>query len=364
MAQKLALDCIIQGDCIEVLNRLPEKSVDMIFADPPYNLQLGGTLYRPNLTKVDAVDDAWDKFDSLNSYDDFTRAWLTACRRVLKNRGTLWVIGSYHNIYRVGAILMDVGYWILNDIVIDKVNAMPNFNGTRFANTHETLLWAQKKRGAPYTFNYQALKSGNEDRQMRSVWEIPICSGAERLMVNGKKAHTTQKPEALLYRVLISSTRPGDVILDPFFGTGTTGAVAKRLRRRWIGIERDTNYVAVAQRRIDAVTVPPFDEAIFTPSNKPKEKRIPFVRLLEAGLLQPGQELLLSKTQQKAVVLPDGALMYESQRGSIHQIGTKILGAPCNGWAHWLYWDSEETSWQSIDILRQKLQSLDKAAAS
>ncbi len=348
------LDRILPGDCVDVLQTLPAKSVDVIFADPPYNLQLQNDLYRPNLSKVDAVTDTWDQFDSASAYDDFTRAWLTACRRVLKDTGTLWVIGSYHNIYRVGTILMDLNYWLLNDIIWEKVNPLPNLKGTRFTNAHETLLWVQKCRGARYTFNYQALKAGNEDKQMRSVWQLPICTGAERLTSNGEKLHATQKPEALLWRILASSTRPGDVVLDPFFGTGTTGAVAKRLGRHWIGIERDQRYLALAQERIDRIAAGASDDPLFAPSNKPKLDRVPFIRLLEAGLLQPGQQLRFRRTTHVATVTADGALMYGGQRGSIHKIGTLLSGAPCNGWEHWFFRDESSDQWESINTLREK----------
>jgi site-specific DNA-methyltransferase (adenine-specific) len=369
------LDRIIQGDCIEQLKELPPKSIDVVFADPPYNLQLEGELYRPNMTKVDAVDDDWDKFESFKAYDSFTRKWLKACRRVLKDTGTLWVIGTYHNIYRVGKILMDLDYWILNEMIWIKTNNTPNFKGKRFANAHETLIWAQKHKRASYRFNYQALKIANTDeteKQMRSPWEISeedddelnvwewestILSRAERKQIfNGHKVHSTQKPEALLHRVIISSTNLGDVILDPFFGSGTTGAVAKKLRRHWIGIERDPKYVEVAQARIDAAAPSSDNLEVYQPSNKPKEPRLPFIRLLESGLLQPGQELRLdNKTGAVAVVAADGALIYNGQRGSIHQISTQIMGAPCNGWAHWHYHDAEAGEWRAIDTLRQKL---------
>lgn len=344
---------ILQGDCIEIMNGLPEGSVDLIFADPPYNLQLQGDLFRPNMTRVDAVTDAWDQFASNEAYDTFTRRWLAACRRVLKDTGTLWVIGSYHNIYRVGAILMDLDYWILNDVVWAKTNPLPNLKGTRFTNAHETLLWAQKHRGARYTFHYHAMKTANDDVQMRSVWEIPICTGSERITVNGHKAHTTQKPEALLARVLLSSTNPGDIVLDPFFGSGTTGAVATRLHRRWIGIERDPDYVAIARQRISAIT-PDADPALYTPSNKPRLRRIPFIQLLEMGLLRPGQQLSFDKTGICATITADGALEYAQQRGSIHKIGSQISGAPCNGWEHW-YFQAEDATWQPIDLLRQRV---------
>lgn len=354
MAVTLPLDQILHGDCIEHLDALPEASIDVIFADPPYNLQLQGDLFRPNMTRVAAVTDSWDQFDSLQAYDDFTRRWLTACRRVLKDTGTLWVIGSYHNIYRVGAILMDLGYWILNDIVWEKLNPLPNFKGTRFANAHETLLWAQKQPGARYTFHYHALKSANEDVQMRSVWRFPICSGSERISVNGRKAHSTQKPEALLARVLLSSTNPGDVVLDPFFGTGTTGAVAKRLRRRWIGIERDPRYIKVARRRIDAVTPAADDADLYMPSDKPRPTRIPFTDLLDLGWLQPGDVLRFARNGHEARITADGSLDLGGQRGSIHKLGTLLQGAPCNGWEHWHFFDAETNTWQPLDVLRQR----------
>lgn len=351
----IPLDQIILGDCVEVMNALPEKSVDVIFADPPYNLQLQGDLYRPNLTKVDAVDDDWDRFASFADYDAFTRAWLTACRRVLRDTGTLWVIGSYHNIYRVGALLQELGYWILNDVIWAKTNPMPNFKGTRFANAHETLIWAQKRQGARYTFNYHAMKTGSDDLQMRSVWELPICSGAERLTVNSSKAHATQKPEALLYRIILSSTLPGDLVLDPFFGSGTTGAVAKKLGRRWLGIERDPRYTALAQARIDAVAPPPPGAAVYAPTTKPKPPRVPFLRLLEAGLLQPGDRLRLGESDLYAAVTADGALIHGDLRGSIHKVGTALLRAPCNGWVHWRYYDGAAAGWLPLDTLRQRL---------
>lgn len=355
MTSSTPLDCILHGDCIDVLKTLPEKSVDLVFADPPYNLQLQGDLFRPNMSKVDAVSESWDKFDSAATYDAFTRDWLTACRRVLKDTGTLWVIGSYHNIYRVGTILMDLNFWMLNDIIWEKLNPTPNMRGTRFTNAHETLLWVQKCRGARYTFNYHALKAGNEDKQMRSVWQLPICTGTERLTSNGEKLHATQKPEALLWRILASSTAPGDVVLDPFFGTGTTGAVAKKLGRHWIGIEQDERYVALARERIERIRAVAADDPALAPSNKPKMPRVPFIRLLETGLLQPGQQLRFRRTAHIATVTADGALLYQGQRGSIHKIGTLLSGAPCNGWEHWFFRkDDNHDQWESINTLREK----------
>ncbi len=351
----LPLDQIILGDCTDVLAELPAQSVDLIFADPPYNLQLQNDLWRPNFTKVDAVDDTWDKFDGFADYDAFTRDWLTACQRVLKPTGTLWVIGTYHNIHRVGAILMDLGYWILNEIVWIKANPMPNFRGVRFTNAHETLIWAKTSEKARYNFHYRAMKALNHGKQMRSDWTIPLCSGGERLRVNGEKAHSTQKPEALLERVILASSSPGDVVLDPFFGTGTTGAVAKRLSRRWIGIEREAAYVAVAQARIDQVEAEPLEDV--DPASTP---RIPFKRLIAEGLIQPGQMLIFRRDPAlMALVRADGKLQYGDHRGSIHQVARAIMGAPCNGWQHWYYADASGDL-QPLDLLRQQINTRDE----
>lgn len=349
----LPLNQIIQGDCIEILNSLPEKSIDLIFADPPYNLQLSQELWRPNLTKVDAVDDTWDQFSSFEEYEAFTRAWLSACRRVLKDTATIWVIGSYHNIYRVGVVLQDLGFWILNDIVWVKTNPMPNFRGVRFTNAHETLLWAQKRKGARYTFNYQDMKALNDDLQMRSDWVLPLCTGDERVKFDGRKAHSTQKPEALLYRVILSSSNPGDVVLDPFFGTGTTGAVSKRLRRHWIGLERDEEYVGVAQKRIDGIQAPAGDETLFASSSGRKTRRVPFGRLLEVGLIQPGQILYLGESGNvEAVVRVEASIQRGELVGSIHKLAKQLLGAPANGWEKWYYVDKQGDRWP-IDRLRK-----------
>ncbi len=350
----LPLDRIIQGDCIEELNRLPENSIDLIFADPPYNLQLQGELWRPNMTRVDAVDDDWDQFADFAAYDTFSDAWLRACRRVLKETGTIWVIGTYHNIFRVGKLMQDIGFWILNDVAWVKTNPMPNFRGVRFTNAHETLIWAQKQRGARYTFNYQVMKRLNDGKQMRSDWELPICSGDERLKLNGQKAHTTQKPEALLYRVILASSNPGDVVLDPFFGTGTTGALAKMLHRRWIGIERDETYIRLAAERIAAVQPPPFEEEVFLFQNKRSRPRVPFGTLLEQGLLQPGQSLYFGREgEAQAKILADGSLKGDGFVGSIHQVASRIKNAPCNGWEHWYYEDSHTGQRRVIDELRE-----------
>jgi site-specific DNA-methyltransferase (adenine-specific) len=360
---KLPVDQILLGDCIEILNSLPEKSIDLIFADPPYNLQLSQELWRPNLTKVDAVNDAWDQFPSFEEYDAFTRNWLTACRRVLKDTGTIWVIGSYHNIYRVGGILQDLGFWILNDIIWVKTNPMPNFRGVRFTNAHETLLWAQKDKGARYTFNYQDMKALNDDLQMRSDWFLPICTGAERVKLNGQKAHSTQKPEALLYRIILSSSNPGDIVLDPFFGTGTTGAVAKKLHRHWIGIERDEEYVRVAEERINGIQVPAYDETLFGSSSGRKARRVPFSRLLETGLILPGQTLYLgAKGDIEAVVRADASILSGTLAGSIHKVAKQLLDAPANGWEKWYYAD-EHGQKHPIDRLRKRYIEMEKGTS-
>jgi len=345
------------GDCIEVLNSLPAGSVDLVFADPPYNLQLAGDLHRPNNSRVDGVEDAWDQFDDFAAYDAFTRDWLTAARRVLKDTGTLWVIGSYHNIYRVGAVLQDLGFWILNDVVWRKTNPMPNFRGKRFTNAHETLLWCSRSQDQKsYTFNYEAMKVLNDDLQMRSDWLLPICSGKERLKdEDGRKAHPTQKPEALLQRVLLASTKTGDVVLDPFFGTGTTGAVAKRLRRDFVGIEADETYAEIARERIAEIE-PLQGEDIEVARSKRQEKRIPFGWLIERGLLDPGTTLYDQRRRYAARVRVDGSLVSESARGSIHKLGAELQGADaCNGWTFWYFEDRGKLV--PIDVLRQKLRA-------
>lgn len=353
---QLPVDRIIQGDCLEVLARLPEDSVDLIFADPPYNMQLNGDLWRPNNTRVDGVTDRWDHFDSLEDYDYFTRAWLSACQRVLKETATIWVIGTYHNIYRVGAILQDLGYWILNDVIWVKTNPMPNFKGVRFTNAQETLIWAQKERGARYTFNHHTMKALNGDLQMRSDWHLSLCTGRERIKVNGSKAHTAQKPESLLYRVITSSSNPGDIVLDPFFGTGTTGAVAKKLQRHWIGIEKESSYVELARLRIDAVEVASEDDQVYNTEDKGRKQRIPFGALLEYGLLLPGQHLYFDKQEDvSAVILASGHLRRNEITGSIHQVAKAIQNSPCNGWEHWYYSEPGSGELVVIDYLRQRL---------
>ena len=359
------LDRVIQGDCLEVLPTLPPESVDLVFADPPYNLQLSQALYRPNSTAVDGVDDRWDRFDGFADYDRFTRDWLSACRRVLKPEGSLWVIGSYHNIYRVGAILQDLGYWLLNDVLWIKTNPMPNFRGARFTNAHETLLWASKSKRSRYTFNYHAMKALNDGKQMRSDWVLPICSGSERIRVDGRKAHSAQKPEALLYRVLLASSRPGELVLDPFFGVGTTGAVAKRLGRHWIGIEREPSYVSLAEDRIRTVEAEWLDPDIHEADGRRRAaERVPFAALLEAGLLRPGQRLYFQRDRLLAArVKPDGNLRQNGLEGSIHQVGRALAGGPCNGWEHW-YFRNRTGELCAIDELRQRLRSEPRPSAA
>ncbi len=355
-AHALPLNQILSGDCIEVMNSLPEGSVDLIFADPPYNLQLKGDLHRPDNSLVDAVDDHWDQFDSFRAYDDFTQNWLAAARRILKPNGAIWVIGSYHNIFRVGAELQNQGYWLLNDVVWRKSNPMPNFRGKRLTNAHETMIWASKSENAKYTFNYEALKALNEGIQMRSDWLLPICNGGERLKnARGEKAHPTQKPEALLHRVLLASTNPGDVVLDPFFGTGTTGAVAKRLGRDFIGIEREADYREIAAARIAKIRR--FDSsALQVSTGKRAEPRIPFGQLVERGLLNPGEELHSGNGRHRAKIRADGTLVALDTKGSIHQVGAKLEGAPsCNGWTYWHFRRDGKTV--PIDMLRQQLRS-------
>jgi modification methylase len=353
----LPLDKIVVGDCIAAMEKLPAGSIDLVFADPPYNLQLERELTRPDTSVVDAVDDDWDKFSSFADYDSFTRAWLLQCRRVLKPDGALWVIGSYHNIFRVGTILQDLGFWVLNDVVWRKANPMPNFKGRRFTNAHETLIWAA--RGAEtkrYTFHYEALKGGNDDLQMRSDWFIPLCTGEERLKdAAGRKVHPTQKPEALLARVLLSSTNPGDVILDPFFGTGTTGAVAKKLGRHFIGLERDQGYVKAAQARIDAAV--PIDVAAYsTAPAKRTEPRIPFLSVVEAGLIRPGETLVDERRRHIAIVRADGTLAMGPIVGSIHKSGALAQGLPsCNGWTFWCV--ERNGKLVSIDTFRTTLRA-------
>ncbi len=336
MVRPAFVDTIIKGDCVAALEQLPSHSIDVVFADPPYNLQLAGGLTRPDQSVVDAVDDAWDQFASFEAYDAFTRAWLLAVRRVLKPDGALWVIGSYHNIFRVGTMLQDLGFWILNDIVWRKTNPMPNFRGKRFTNAHETMIWASRGRESRYTFNYEAMKAFNDDVQMRSDWLLPICTGGERLKdADGQKVHPTQKPEALIARVMLASTKPGDIVLDPFFGSGTTGAVAKRLGRHYVGVEREQVYIDAATARIAAVETAPA-AALELLRGKKAEPRVPFGALVERGLVQAGEILTAASGRYQARVRADGSVESGSHTGSIHRVGALVQGFDaCNGWTFW-----------------------------
>lgn len=350
----LELDTIIEGNCIEVLKSIPDESIDLIFADPPYNLQLNQELWRPNQTRVDAVDDVWDQFPDLATYDQFSMEWLSECRRVLKKDASIWVIGTYHNIFRLGKMMQDLGFWFLNDVVWIKSNPMPNFRGVRFTNAHETLIWACREKQGKYTFNYHGMKALNNNLQMRSDWQIPICTGKERLKVDGVKAHSTQKPEALLFRVIVSSTNPGDIILDPFFGTGTTGAVAKKTHRHWIGIERDAGYIKLARERLNQINPLEFDETIFDVRDEKRSRpRVPFGNLLESGLLNAGDFLYFNGDREiKAVIKLDGNLVIQDFTGSIHKAARFMNGGkPSNGWEHW-YYESESGDLKKIDDLR------------
>ncbi|VAW14379.1 Type II restriction adenine-specific methylase [hydrothermal vent metagenome] len=336
LSASLPIDTILVGDCIKHMNALPAASVDLVFADPPYNLQLEQGLTRPDQSKVKGVDDHWDRFDSFADYDRFTKEWLKAARRVLKPDGAIWVIGSYHNIFRVGAMLQDLDFWLLNDVIWHKANPMPNFRGTRFTNAHETLIWAAREQKSRVTFNYDALKLSNDDIQMRSDWTFPICTGAERLKdANNKKVHPTQKPQALLFRILLATSKAGDVVLDPFFGTGTTGAVAKMLGRHFIGIERENTYINAALKRIAAVK-PNSGQIIEITRSKRQAPRVPFGSLVEQGLVRAGTKLFDAKNKYQAVVRIDGSIQSGQHCGSIHKVGALVQNAPaCNGWTFW-----------------------------
>ena len=346
----MKLNQIINGNCIEVMKTIKDQSIDLVFADPPYNLQIQNELHRPDQSKVHGVSDDWDKFSSFDNYDKFTKNWLKECKRILKETGTLWTIGSYHNIFRVGYIIQNLGFWILNDVVWLKTNPMPNFKGTRFTNAHETLIWASKSKNAKYTFHYDAMKSLNGEKQMRSDWALPICNGKERLKLNGEKVHPTQKPESLLSRIVLSTTNPGDTILDPFFGSGSTGAVAKKYGRNWIGIESNQKYILQAEKRINNINRLNDNEIEVTKSKK-HEKRIPFGALLERGLLQPGELLFDGRKKWFAKVRADGSVISDNSKGSIHSVGAKVQGLPaCNGWTFWNVEIKGQTI--SIDSLR------------
>lgn len=346
-------EMIFNDECVSFMQDMPSKSVDLIFADPPYNLQLSKELLRPNNSKVDGVTEDWDKFESFRDYDKFTKSWLKEAKRILKENGAIWVIGSYHNIFRVGASMQDLGYWILNDILWRKSNPMPNFRGRRFTNAHETLIWAAKSDSSKYVFNYDALKQLNEGMQMRSDWLFPICSGQERIKGNdGKKVHPTQKPESLLHRIIVATTRKGDLILDPFLGTGTTAVVAKRLGRKIIGIEKDIHYFNAAKKRIKKI-IPCSEEDLEITKTKKDLERVPFGQIVERGLLNPGDELTSANKRYVARVRPDGTLIAHSAEGSIHRVGAILEGAPsCNGWSYWHF--KKDGQFIPIDYFRQQ----------
>ena len=344
---------IINGDSLKELKKIPDESFDLIFSDPPYNLQLRNQLIRPDRSKVDAVNDKWDQFENFKVYDDFTMNWLSECRRILKKNGSIWVIGSYHNIFRVGTKIQDLGFWILNDVIWNKNNPMPNFRGTRFTNAHETLIWASKDKNSKYTFNYQSLKCLNDDLQMRSTWNLPICNGNERLKEKGKKVHSTQKPESLLHRILLASTNKNDLILDPFLGSGTTAVVAKKLGRIFYGIEKDKKYFNAANKRLKN-TKPIEDNYLDTIQNNRSKPRIPFGSLVELGVIKPGTEIYDQKKKINAKIMIDGSIKYQKAEGSIHKVAAKILGAEsCNGWTYWHY--QSGNTLKPIDELRQRL---------
>lgn len=361
MAAKFALNRILQGDTLDILPQLPANSVDLVFADPPYNLQLQQELWRPNMTRVEPVDDAWDQFDSFRAYDEFTRAWLSAVRRVMKETATIWVSGTYHNIFRVGAIMQDLGFWILNTVTWQKPNAMPNFRGVRLRNDAEFVIWAKYGEKSRYTFNHHLMKRFNEGKQLGSVWIIPACGGPERLRDGeGKRLHPTQKPEELLTRIIGASTRPGDLVLDPFIGSGTTAVVATRLHRKWIGIEREPIYIRAAKKRIKAVNLLPMDDPLLVEVTV-RRKRIPFRILLERGYLQPGQTLYLDRPDSAAVILANGHLQANGYTGSIHKVGAQLKRVPsCNGWAHWYYIDQSTGARIVIDTLRERIRATAK----
>ena len=344
---------ILNANCINELKKVPEKSFDLIFADPPYNLQIGKKLKRPDDTEVNGVKDKWDQFKSFEEYDNFSKEWLTECKRVLKDNGTIWVIGSYHNIFRLGYHIQNLGYWILNDVIWKKNNPMPNFRGTRFTNAHETLIWASKNKNSKYTFNYQSVKCLNDDLQMRSDWNLPICSGSERIKKNGKKVHSTQKPESLLYRVLLASTNKGDFVFDPFLGTGTTAITAKKMGRNYFGIEKEKKYFKIAKQRLEK-TLKIEDHYLDTIKNNKSKPRIPFGTLVELGIVKPGMNIFDQKKRINAKIMADGSIKYNNSEGSIHKVAAKIIGAEsCNGWTYW-HCNMDGTIVQ-LDSLRQRL---------
>ena len=347
---------IINGDSLKELKKIPSETFDLIFADPPYNLQLKNELSRPDRSKVKAVDDKWDKFESFKSYDEFTIDWLTECRRILKKNGAIWIIGSYHNIFRVGYIVQDLGFWILNDVIWNKNNPMPNFRGTRFTNAHETLIWASKNEKSKYTFNYQSLKCLNDDLQMRSTWNLPICSGKERLKSNGVKIHSTQKPESLLHRIILASSNKDDFILDPFLGSGTTAVVSKKLGSNYFGIEKEKNYFDAANKRLKNTKIIE-NEYLDTLENNRTKPRIPFGSLVEMGLIRPGTKIYDQKKKINAKIMVDGSIKYHQSEGSIHKVAAQIIGAEsCNGWTYWHY--ESGNSLKPIAHLRQRLRPI------
>lgn len=354
MEKKLDLNKIYQGDCVELLKNIPDNSIDLIFADPPYNLQLNGDLYRPNQTKVDGVTDDWDKFESKEDYDIFTEQWLKECYRVLKDSGSIWVIGTYHNIYRVGSILQNLGFWILNDIVWIKTNPMPNFKGTRFNNAHETLLWCTKSQKSKYTFHYHSMKVANDDLQMRSDWVIPICSGNERIKVDGKKAHSTQKPAELLMRIILSTSNVGDIVLDPFSGSGTTAAVAKRLGRKYIAFDKEEFYVNIGNQRLAKVA--PLESSLLEYRVERPKPKVPFGHLIDKGYIKIGEFLYSKDKKNKAIVLADSSIDSNGESGSIHKISAYLLNKTNNN--GWSYWYIERNGMLvSIDSLRYDYQN-------
>ena len=347
------LNKITNGNSLEILKKIPDKTFDLVFADPPYNLQIGKKLKRPDDSKVNGVNDKWDQFKNFNDYDNFCKLWLTESKRVLKDNGSIWVIGTYHNIFRLGYHIQNMGFWILNDVIWKKNNPMPNFRGTRFTNAHETLIWASKNKKSKYTFNYQSLKCLNDDLQMRSDWTLPICSGNERIKKNGKKVHCTQKPESLLYRILLASTNKGDFVFDPFLGTGTTAVVAKKLGRNYFGIEREKKYFKTAKQRLEK-TIKMEDHYLDTIKNNKSKPRIPFGSLVELGIVKPGMSVFDYKKKVNAKIMADGSIKYQNSEGSIHKVAAKIIGAEsCNGWTYWHY--NNNGSMLPIDDLRQRL---------
>ena len=347
------LNKITNGNSLEILKKIPDKTFDLVFADPPYNLQIGKKLKRPDDSKVNGVNDKWDQFKNFNDYDNFCKLWLTESKRVLKDNGSIWVIGTYHNIFRLGYHIQNMGFWILNDVIWRKNNPMPNFRGTRFTNAHETLIWASKNKKSKYTFNYQSLKCLNDDLQMRSDWTLPICNGNERIKKNGKKVHSTQKPESLLYRILLASTNKGDFVFDPFLGTGTTAVVAKKLGRNYFGIENEKKYFKTAKQRLEK-TIKMEDHYLDTIKNNKSKPRIPFGSLVELGIVKPGMSVFDYKKKVNAKIMADGSIKYQNSEGSIHKVAAKIIGAEsCNGWTYWHY--NNNGSMLPIDDLRQRL---------